>query len=1223
MSDAALLSDADVGLGAPAAPATSQSVLSDEDVGLGGAVKGAASAEPSVGADVAKSAGQGLIGGVEGLLGLPGDLVQAGNWVNKKVSYPLDYGTSWLAGVAKQKMGLLGPGETPHTYATKQVEQWNALQDKIMSGAAPTSADFKARGESLGIPNYQSRTVPGQYAKTIVESVPGALAMPGGAVGNAIKYGVIPGVASETAGQLTQGTAAEPYARGAAALVGGVGSDLAVAGGSAVKSAAKNWWEPATEAGPDAIAARQLRQAATDPEMAQAILQEHADAAKPGQALGENIPDSRPATGPLTGDAGLTSLSRDVATQRPDLYHNNEHGTGVDQQNAARSQALQNIQPTGAPEEVGNLVRQQLADLNAAQDAKVTQATDAAGQTSNDALTSTESAANTIAQAHGAATDTARQTAQDLASGIGTGAPAAEQGAAARGILQAARKVDTVNEGKLHEAIDPDGTLNVVAAPIADAAKAIVKAMPKLADPLAGKEAAIFDAASNVSDVEPFQEIAALQSRVSTALSEVLGKDPQAYRRLTQLRGAIENTIQNAVENQAAHEAKAVQAGALAPEQTMEARVQKWADDFKAQKAAEAAGQTSTSAKTATPKPSPYTFVKETGFNDGTTTYHIFNGEQTPENHVASASIRFDNPDAKGRPTSAHVVSVDAAGAADAAYADEDLSKFNNTVGPRAGLALRREILADHPTVKTFTGNRVGGARFDGRYADTSEGKPVSAKMSGPKPEPASDGALKPNFDEASVARRDAANAATKARVWTHDKGPVGVANRKEGNSENFRLPDSAVPRVLFRPGPRGAQTVQSVLNAAGPRGMNQVAKIAAESLRSEAVGPDGVVDPKKFASWSKKYGEALSALPPELRQRFSSAAAATETLQALEKQGKQIVAPLQGAVESLGREVMQDGALDPKKFARWQAKHADEIAQLPQDVQDKLATAGKASEAVGEAATARKQAIDGYQKSVAGKFLGLEHPADVTRTIGGMLDSKNAVAQITALSKRIAASPDNADAVQGLRKAVADVIVQRATGTTEAGTSGVKKLNASTFQKLIRDKRAAIKAAGYSDQEIGHMQAIADDMERSQRTMSGTALPNSPGTAQDVAKFMAKAQKEREMSHKASLLSHIFGGALGGWELGGVKGAFLGAAAGAGEAFAQRFIQARRAAGLAKASDLLTRAVYDPEFALALLKKAPAISGRGSEYALQRLLARNSMFTATTLGRQNGETDN
>ena len=1085
MSDAALLSDADVGLGAPNVSAASQGLMSDADVGLGGgsaAAPAAASAEPSTGADVAKGFGQGLIGGAESLVGLPGDALAGANWLKKKIDAAPTYGMSWLEGVAKQKLGLLGAGETPHTYALKQLGQMNDANDRAASTMTlPTTADVQKAGQAVGVPNYQPQTTLGQYAKTFGEFVPSAVAMPGEAAANIAKYALVPGALSETAGQLTQGTAAEPYARGVAALAGGVGSDLAVAGGSAAKAAVKHYWEPATAEGPAAIAVRNFRQAATDPEMAQAALQEGADAAQPGQAIGEDVPGSKPTTGQYLGDAGLVGLERDIATQRPDLFRSNDAGTGIDQQNAARTKALAGLQPTGAPEEVGNLVRQQLADLNATQDAKMVEATGAAESASNSALSSTEGAADTIAQAHGAATDTARATAQDLASGIGTGAPAAEQGAAARGVLQAARDTAKTNERGLWSAVDPNGDLALVATPISAAASSIRKSVSDFGQPIEGMEAQVLNRAADLPDVAPFEDVVALRKFVNTAMRKELTSNGQspAYNRLQQLRGHVEDAIQNAVENQAVHETKAVQAGALAPDQTMEARVQKWVDDFKAQKVAEA-------------------------------------GAEPPP----------------------------------------------------------------------------------------------------PVPEP-----LKLNLDEAAADRLTEASAATKQRVATYDKGPVGVVNRKEGNSDTFRLPDSAVPGTLFRRGPRGAQTVQSVLDAAGPRGMNQVAKIAAESLRREAVGPDGVVDPKKFASWSKKYGEALSALPPELHQRFSSAAAATETLQALEKQSKQIIAPLQSAVESLGREVMQDGALDSKKFARWSAKHADEIAQLPQDVRDKLSTAAKASEAVAEAATARKQAIDGYQKSVAGKFLGLEHPDDVTRAVGGMLDSKNSVAQITALSKRLVG---NDDAVQGLRKAIADVIVKRATGTTEAGTSGVKNLNASTFQKLIRDKRSSIKAAGFSDQEVNLMQAVADDMERSQRTMGGTKLPNSPGTAQDVAKFMTNAKKAREAGgHNPSIFTNILGGALGGWEVGGPKGALLGAGAGAGKAFAQRFIQARRNAGLAKASDLLTEMIHNPEVALAMLKKVPVETGRGSEYALQRLLARNSMFAATTLGRTNGLAEN
>ena len=69
---------------------------------------------------------------------------------------------------------------------------------------------------------YAPRTTPGQYARTVGEFIPGAL-LPGATVGNVMRFGVVPGLASEAAGQATQGTAAEPWARAGAGIAAGLG----------------------------------------------------------------------------------------------------------------------------------------------------------------------------------------------------------------------------------------------------------------------------------------------------------------------------------------------------------------------------------------------------------------------------------------------------------------------------------------------------------------------------------------------------------------------------------------------------------------------------------------------------------------------------------------------------------------------------------------------------------------------------------------------------------------------------------------------------------------------------------------------------------------------------------------------------------------------------------------------------------------------------------------
>src|SRR5260370_42162216 len=88
----------------------------------------------------------------------------------------------------------------------------------------PPSSDIRHMIEPVTGPFYEPQTVTGDYARTVGEFVPGMFA-PGGALRNAARYVVLPALASETAGQATLGTWAEPWARAIAALgIGGAGA---------------------------------------------------------------------------------------------------------------------------------------------------------------------------------------------------------------------------------------------------------------------------------------------------------------------------------------------------------------------------------------------------------------------------------------------------------------------------------------------------------------------------------------------------------------------------------------------------------------------------------------------------------------------------------------------------------------------------------------------------------------------------------------------------------------------------------------------------------------------------------------------------------------------------------------------------------------------------------------------------------------------------------------
>lgn len=136
--------------------------------------------EPSVVGDVLKSAGSGLARGAADLVGLPGTISDAFN-----------NGMSYITGLPQ-------------------------LPQSPLSGNTLRGAASAVTG---GATDYQPQTTAGEYASTAGEFVPGAMAFGGGTLGSAVRYGVVPGLASEGAGQLTEGTGYEPYARVAAALV--------------------------------------------------------------------------------------------------------------------------------------------------------------------------------------------------------------------------------------------------------------------------------------------------------------------------------------------------------------------------------------------------------------------------------------------------------------------------------------------------------------------------------------------------------------------------------------------------------------------------------------------------------------------------------------------------------------------------------------------------------------------------------------------------------------------------------------------------------------------------------------------------------------------------------------------------------------------------------------------------------------------------------------------
>lgn len=145
-----------------------------------------------------------------------------------------DIGGATLGGLSRGVTGIADMVPTPTNLARNVTRDAGMISDWLGGDGDGWrdvgGAMFPTTRESLstltgGGSEFRGESLPAQYAGTVAEFVPGAVAggLTGGGsmAGNVLRYAVAPGVASETAGQLTEGSAIEPYARVAAALAAG------------------------------------------------------------------------------------------------------------------------------------------------------------------------------------------------------------------------------------------------------------------------------------------------------------------------------------------------------------------------------------------------------------------------------------------------------------------------------------------------------------------------------------------------------------------------------------------------------------------------------------------------------------------------------------------------------------------------------------------------------------------------------------------------------------------------------------------------------------------------------------------------------------------------------------------------------------------------------------------------------------------------------------------
>jgi hypothetical protein len=904
-----------------------------------------------------------------------------------------------------------------------------------------------------------------------------------------------------------------------AALAGGLiaGTPVAIATSSPAAAriagnVAGDFIAPMTQAGRERLAGQTLAENATDLSAVRDALD---------NPLPPRVDGSQPTTFQATGDMGLGGLERAVSTRNPADFMQRRTD-----QNAARVFALENIQPGGAPEQVAASVR------------TLVNAIDNETQAALDAVTTRGNQAVADVAAKGDASVTAAtKAAQDEASALGVGRTPEVVGEDLRAALETSRAQAKESERALWKAVDPDGSL---ALPVSTT-KAQVQAIQRELTPLSAKpegvEAAIYADLAKIGDeAQPFAAITALDSRVKEALraERLANGESTAYRRLSQLKSAIEADLDAAVAGKVAQERQAVQTGQMSFEQTIEANLLRQRDEWANARTQGTTGLAGEAGSSLNGRGGTAALPGARG------TAGEASGGLRPTQGDPGLSANAGGDTA--RPAITTSASVDAI---ERAKLQPDFGPSYATVTTANGTVIRLKVL------------RVGGETVEIMGADPSQGfmpmrsRPGDAMRSenpvdilrrrfGPNAEirldlpdpPRSGGGTiensgGANFDQAALDRLREARGATRERVATFDNSTLAPIRRRPATTSPYTMGPAAVPQRIFFPGAKSADAIATYRRAVGDeQAMSVLSDYIVDRLRKHAMRADGTLDPVKVAGFQRSHADALRAFP-ELNARFGGAANASSKI------------PLEEAAKSSA------------------VKQATKAAE----------------DAIAAQAAQRKQQLDAAQKGALGRLMGVDDPADVVRVVGGIFSRQDAVNEMGRLRSAIG---DNKQAQEGLRKSIVDFVSDRFISNTAAGTSDQNLIKADGFQTFVKRNQNALAVAGFKADEIKVLQDISDDLRQANQSISAVRLPGASNTAQDV--FAAKIGDT-----PSSLLTKIIGA---GAASGGLSTLALGPILGIPVGVATSLVTAMRQAGLEQIDDIVKDAMLNPDRARLLLQK-------------------------------------
>jgi hypothetical protein len=790
-------------------------------------------------------------------------------------------------------------------------------------------------------------------------------------------------------------------------------------------------------------------------------------------------------TAQATNDLGLYSLERKVATNNPDPFIMRRA-----EQNDALLNSMEGLPPVDSlsPTDLGEFFRARLQDL----DSQTQQALDAAQQ-----------------HAHAQATD--------------LGSPnATETGTQAQTAMQKAVDANAAQEDALWSAVPKDTT--AISGPLKRASASTYSNLtPVMQDTVTPAEQSIVSRINELGATMPFGELQDFRSRISAemrAMQSPLNPNSQAYGRLAQLRGAVEDAISDSIAGKAQQEQQAVASGALAPDETLAANMQRQVEGWYAGRQAQ------------------------------TGTVGLGDSVSTPTRGLAGAAgpagaERQGSGGPYAAPGGAGVSSNAGSGPVTNPQAAEPILKTSLqddlAADPEyAALSKQRQALTDRinqgmatgdqskPPISADEARRLMSQRetIDDRMrqivSDVRERRTetISQELQRRK---AAASSQPPMVDQQAADALRAASDFTKASKAK--LAPLMRFIKRPGPTYPYEVPPEQVASSIWRPGPEGAATVRSVLEGTdnSPEAVEAIKAAAVGSLKAKATSPDGTVDPKKFATWKANHAEALQAVP-DLAARMDSAANASEYMQSL--------------------------------------------------------------------ASLRREEMEAFQKSEAGKVMKAD-PGDVVNTIGNLFGKKDTVARVRNLMAEAKSDPA---AVGGIQRAVLEFMEQRLKSNAE-GATGNQMLKPAVFQTFVKRNKGALNLIFDPDQ-VKVMEGIANDLQRIQKSNSVARLPNgSSATAQDsrnILETLLRASEGKKLPLGLAGAAYMTG-----------LGPFWTAASGLGSlAF-----NALRSAGIRNMDQLLVEAMRNPDVGLALLAKGKVRANTSLGTRLARALAKSSML--------------